>query len=584
MPTTPSSCIQQEPFIKLEEDGTAPTLDYNLPQTTSFVTNVYLPVGLNNAQFKPEFVSPPPNNYFDTVASIDPNIVKANIANMYCSVVSEQPTNAVVSAEPIYTVQPQMSIVEAVKLDTAWSELPTSPNLSFTVNEMPLTTIADQALVAMPVTRLDLNGNSKMKFIPPPPAPKPQLTIVEHYRVNTYLKNYGAGKTVKTFSLLPGEKTKISVRSYKQTITDKKQVENVLDAFSSEAAKDLENMVQYENNLVATENRITNETSKIEGGGSIGLDLGLFKIGGGGGGSSTSHSTLNSTRSNSLRALNNAISKQFQRSSANRQIQVNSETDTSVTTQDETTIIRELENLNKSRVLNFVFRQLNQELVTITYLDDVTFVFSNGYEESRKVAKLDGLKQLLTEILQNSLDVDAVYANILNELSSIYDHNGDRESFIEEVEEEIVDATNYTSIVGTQTYYRKSAALNQTAEDITVRGIIKNVTKRVMPTDSLVVDSLLGQGEALDCFNLHAQDAEIQRLQFENQMREKEVSIKEKELDFKNKQLEVLQQQIEIIQQIGDPNTRAELYKKVFTNCCDVPQSVGCGCGGDNEN
>ncbi len=577
------SCIQQEPFIKLEENGEAPTLNYNLPQTTSFITNVYLPVGIAAGLFKTALNSPPSDNYFDIVDTLDSNIIKANISNLYCSVVSDLPTSPNLEVSTVYSVQPQMSIVDAIKFVPTSGSTPLE-TLQFTVNDQSIATIAAQALVAMPVTRLDLNGNSRMKFIPKPPAPKPQLVIVEHYRVNTYLKNYGAGKTIKTFSLLPGEKTKISIKSYKQTVIDKKQVENVLDTFSKDASTDLENMVQYENNLISAESKTTNEASKIEGGGSIGIDLGIVQIGGSGGGSSTSNTTFNSSRNNSLRSLNNAISKQFQRSSANRQIQVNSETDTSATTEDETTIIRELENLNKSRVLNFVFRQLNQELLTLTYLDDITFVYSNGYEESRKVAKLDGLKQLLTEILQNPTDITTIYANILNELSSIYDYNGNRQSFIEEVEEEIVDAINPSTIVGTQTYFRKSTSLSQTAEGVTVRGIIKNVTTRVMPTESLVVDSLLGQGEALDCFNLQAQDAEIKRLQFENQLREKDITIKEKELDLKTKQLDIMQQQIDIIQQIPDPNTRADLYKKVFGNCCDVPQSCGCGnCNGTNQ-
>jgi hypothetical protein len=583
MPEEILSCIQQEPFIKLEENGTAPTLNYNLPQTTSFLTNVYLPVGIEAGKFKTALNSPPVDNYFDIVDTLDSSIIQANISNMYCSVISSEPSNPSVEVSTVYTVQPQMSIVDAIKIVPAPGLTPVE-TLNFKVNDQSIATIAAQALVAMPVTRIDLNGNSRMKFIPKPPAPKPQLVIVEHYRVNTYLKNYGAGKTIKTFSLLPGEKTKISIRSYKQTVQDKKQVENVLDAFSKDASTDLENMVQYENNLMSAESKVTNEASKIEGGGSISIDLGFGTIGAGGGASSTSNTTLNSSRTNSIRSLNNAISKQFQRSSANRQIQVNSETDTSATTEDETTIIRELENLNKSRVLNFVFRQLNQELLTLTYLDDVTFVYSNGYEESRKVAKLDGLKQLLTDILQNPIDVTTIYGNILNELSSVYDYNGNRQSFIEEVEEEIVDATNPSTIVGTQTYFKKSASLSQTAEGVTVRGIIKNVTTRVMPTESLVVDSLLGQGEALDCFNLHAQDAEIQRLQFENQLREKDITIKEKELDLKTKQLDIMQQQIDIIQQIPDPNTRADLYKKVFSSCCDVPQSCGCGnCNGNNQ-
>jgi hypothetical protein len=39
----------------------------------------------------------------------------------------------------------------------------------------------------------------------------PRLMIVEIYRLSSFLGNYGAGRVVKTFSLLPGEKTKISV-------------------------------------------------------------------------------------------------------------------------------------------------------------------------------------------------------------------------------------------------------------------------------------------------------------------------------------------------------------------------------------
>ena len=34
---------------------------------------------------------------------------------------------------------------------------------------------------------------------------------------------------------------------------------------------------------------------------------------------------------------------------------------------------------------------------------------------------------------------------------------------------------------------------------------------------------------------------------------------------------------LNMIDQITDPVHRAELYKKVFSECCDVPQS-GCGC------
>lgn len=42
---------------------------------------------------------------------------------------------------------------------------------------------------------------------------KPTFLIVEEYRLSNFLGQYGAGRTVKTFSLLPGESTTISVTS-----------------------------------------------------------------------------------------------------------------------------------------------------------------------------------------------------------------------------------------------------------------------------------------------------------------------------------------------------------------------------------
>ena len=49
---------------------------------------------------------------------------------------------------------------------------------------------------------------------------------------------------------------------------------------------------------------------------------------------------------------------------------------------EEKSVVRVLKNINLSRVLNFVVRQLLQKYVTITYLHSVRVVFSNGYSES----------------------------------------------------------------------------------------------------------------------------------------------------------------------------------------------------------
>ena len=74
----------------------------------------------------------------------------------------------------------------------------------------------------------------------------------------------------------------------------------------------------------------------------------------------------------------------------------------------------------------------------------------------------------------------------------------------------------------------------------------------MLPTDSVIVDSILGQGEALDCFNLKLQDNAVLESQLNN---------------------DIKQQSIDIINAITDPIERASLYKKVFGDCCDVAQS-----------
>jgi hypothetical protein len=111
------------------------------------------------------------------------------------------------------------------------------------------------------------------------------------------------------------------------------------------------------------------------------------------------------------------------------------------------------------------------------------------------------------------------------------------------------------------TYARKIKGLSQTEEGFTVPGIIFDVTKRIMRTDSVVVDSLLGQGEALDCYNQQLQNIAVQKAQLENDQ---------------------LTMGLQIISGIDDSATKAANFKKVFGPCCEVAQS-GCGCNCNDE-
>ncbi|MCC6684632.1 MAG: hypothetical protein IT247_06145, partial [Bacteroidia bacterium] len=145
--------------------------------------------------------------------------------------------------------------------------------------------------------------------------------------------------------------------------------------------------------------------------------------------------------------------------------------------------------------------------------------------------------------------------DIVDQYYSVYDYTGTRQTFYEKRTESVYDSDT-GSVKFTEDYFRKSTSLSMTAEGITVNGVIKSVESRVLHPDSVIVDALLGQGEALDCFNLKLQDAAVVQANLEN---------------------EAKQQAIGIIEGLADATEKATLYKKVFTDCCDVPQS-GCNC------
>jgi hypothetical protein len=559
-----SSCLDPKPMIKLGNGDNPPILDYNLPQTTSFVANVYLTVPVDAGIFKPTVSTHPPSgeSYYDRVQTIAPAQLTANIANSFAGIVATAPASMGTEVSQL-SVSSLVNIADAATLTL--SEALTTPVLDIKVAGMEVSQVAELSVNAMPVITTNLAGHQIIQFRPKPTTVKPQITIVEHYRVNTYLGRYGAGETVKTFSLLTGEKTTISIKTYKQTVSNKKDVQNVLDSFSDESASDLETIAEQESNTHTKDT--TNVDKKVSGG----LSLPLPKINVN---ASASYSkTTNSEREESIKTLNRALSKQTQKSVSNRKVEVNTETSSTNTESEESNVTRVLENLNKSRTLNFVFRQLNQELITITYLDDVTFVFSNGYEEKKIVTKIDGLLQMLEEIITDPADAMTTFQEIINQLGNIYDYEDatNPKSFLEKYTENIWDFFNHTPgspwppvnpPLKTTSRFRKDPNLETSytpflgANPITVKGIIKNVTHRVLPTDSVIVDSILGQGEALDCFNLRLQDNAVLESKLNN---------------------DIKQQSIDIINAITDPAERAAMYKKVFGDCCDVSQS-GCNC------
>ena len=549
------SCLPKEPFMKLGT-GNAPTLNYNLPQSACFSTYGDVPVELDENVFKPETTKAPANNYFEQVKKLEPAVLQqkfseaVQLQNSYSPILA----NVGLLRRNLNASKTNLEAIALAETTTQKSGATegTAPEARMVeksnfLNEMQLTRIAKEGF--MPVICEKFGGFAiKVNLLRQPAKPNPRIHIIEEYKTCSFLGDYGAGSTVQTFSLLPGEKTTITIKTYRDITTTKTRAENSLDSLSQSSADEMEKFIEEENTTTdATTDSITNDVKVAVS--ASGILCKVVNVGFEGSYSRSRTKTAN--RSANSRALNRALNKHVSQSNSSRSVEVNTSTSESVKEGEENSTVRELQNINKSRVLNFVFRQLVQEYISITYLSNIRIAYSNGYMESLRVVDLEDLNSLLELIIIPS-EIANVTKQILKSYCRVMNYNDEMLKFIEQVD------VNYGEFLGmeeTEQFWRKMQVediYSAGGLKIKIPGVILEVQKNILKTPSLVVDALLGQGEALDCFNAKAQDA---------------VAVAE---SLKN--LELLQK-LELVEGVTDPVQKLELYKKVFGTCCDVPQT-----------
>ena len=389
----------------------------------------------------------------------------------------------------------------------------------------------------MPVATPTFGGATTVCWIPKP-IPKPSIYIVEEYSMASYLGEYGAGKTVSTFSLLPGEVTTISVRTYEDSTETDTASQNVLDSFTQESADDFETTLQSEagDKLSNTSGSSTDSNMDV----ALMIDLfGVVKVGGESQAEVTD--SVSSTRETYTTATSSTLEKHVTNTSSHREVQINTTSTSTVSSGSESTISRTIENINKSRVLNFVFRQLQQEYITITYLKSVRFLYSNGFGESVQIVEIPKLETMLSEKLKAE-HVKEAMAMLLRNYCTVYNYRGDAIPFIEKVTQKL-DGCAFAKPGEEITYWRKRANLTDHEDAITVPGPILRVDRNILRTPAVIVDGLLGGGECVDCYNANMQEAAVAAADLEN----KKVGAA-----------------LEILQQIPDPVARADAYQKMF--------------------
>lgn len=558
----PSSCLEGEPFVKLEDGGTAPILNYQVPQKTSFTAYGNVSMNLEDQVFSDkareiptESIEKVQNETSEHLAAeLDQEIQfkGSGKTGLLLNVGSD------ISRFEVQTVQAtQASLSQTPNALTTLTTEATEGGETPEADTVTTATYAQDAIAGLDPQRMAdfLKKGYAMQLRPrfgafeaivdyrqrplragtggasnPEYIAEPRLFLIEEYVTTSFLGDYGAGQTLKTHSLFPGEKTSITVKTFQELKTVQSRAQNIIDSFAKESAAEMENLLENEASHKAYDE--THKSASVEA--SVRFSKWSAKA-------KASYSSK-ATRESNTRNLSKALSKHVDKSNSSRKMEVNTTSESTSTQTDEVATVREFNNPNQSRVLNFVFRELLQEYHSITYLNDVKIGFTNGHPEMDLFYSLEELDELLDQVIVEGSRQE-VKDRILFEYAQVESGIREGES-LEFLTTKTVDTfegepyTYLTKLKNVRDRYEIS-----TGNTIEVPGVILNVDTNTLRTPAVVVDALLGKGEALDCFNMYGQDSKIKLEQLE--ARKLEIALN-------------------TLDAITDPAQRAEMFAKIF--------------------
>jgi hypothetical protein len=480
-------------MIKLEAGGTAPVLRYNIPEPTSYPGRNVIELDIDESLFKPELRRPPGGARFEVAdpASTRTAVLASMRSGFADKRVFSDVGGAAASVRLLDQPNPELVAVGTTPISTK------------------LASLNPEEVVAMLQSGKKLNiyrslyGTLTYNYVEQPKVARPTLLLIESYRLSSFLGDYGAGRTIKTFTLLPGEQTKIAVKSYTKTQVEAKSASSILDSFTEESAEDFEDSLQSEQS-----DKRSSETSKefhAEAGGGASWGWGSAKA------SAGFKKGSHIGREQFAKNVSSATRKHASKASAKRDVQINTSYEVSQESGQETSVEREIENINRSRVLNFVFRQMNQQFLTVLHLVDVRVGFFNGFAESRREYPLPQLDVLLDEVMvDNAANKATVKDSVVEQLRNVFDHDDRRISVVEEKD-----------LGGGDKYLRFKKDLKSAYTDpesgiqVEVPGVILSAVTSVMRTEGVLVEALLGDGPALDTYATRLQELEVERREAE---------------------------------------------------------------------
>ena len=375
---------------------------------------------------------------------------------------------------------------------------------------------ADNAIAGVVVVpTVDAAGSGIIEEVPEESEdsePNPQLFLIEVYGISSFLGDYGMGRTVRTFTLLPGESTTIRLKTWQSTKESIKQSSSIIDSHEQSAQDRFTNKVQKETTDKQTEAKSEKWALEAEAKASWGWGSASVK--------GSAEGEYHSGREQFARSASEAVAEHAQEASSKRELSVTSSSETETEIGEETSIERIINNVNMRRVLNFVFRELNQTYITKLHLKGIYVGFTNERKDTWRQVPVSGLHGLLEEVLApDQAKIDEIAQRILKVAGTVFNASDIPVRVLETVTYNPMDDTilidpvtldvngQYPPPTETQYYRFKQGPLAQEEDSSPVDGVLLSEQTIVMRTDSVIVEALLGQADALDNYSMEIQEA-----------------------------------------------------------------------------
>jgi hypothetical protein len=345
--------------------------------------------------------------------------------------------------------------------------------------------------------------------IDPVAPPVPRIAIVETWELRSHLGDYGLGRTLQTFSLLPGEHTSINVQSWRTEAATREDSSSIFDSSDTAAQSRFTSSLVNESGSAFQDQGgwAASVSTSASGGINLGLVSGSASLSAG---AAANHQESSQRFSDSVTQSASEHAAQVNNS---RRQSVESASSTTTASGTAATTVREISNANSRRVLNFVFRELNQVHDTYVVLRDIQVAFYNGNPGSAEIVPLSDLGRLLAKYVDPA-KAPEVARSILSLSAQRFDANSDLVTILESgtnpngikydwkpAELDAKGALRFQGdVLATDVRWRFSqGALSKDKEGgRKINGAIMSRSSVVLRTDNLIVEALLGQADAVD--------------------------------------------------------------------------------------